>query len=108
MAVTTSSIQLGGLARKLVLDGLLEQEAAQKAHQDALKEKVPLVTYLVTNDLVPGDKIALAASQEFGIPLIDITSIEIDTDVTKLVKEDLVQKHHALPLFQRGKSIPTR
>ena len=105
MAVTTSSIQLGGLARKLVLDGLLEQEAAQKAHQDALKEKVPLVTHLVTNDLVPGDKIALAASQEFGIPLIDITSIEIDTDVTKLVKEDLVHKHHALPLFQRGKRL---
>ncbi|MCH8163616.1 MAG: Flp pilus assembly complex ATPase component TadA, partial [Proteobacteria bacterium] len=105
MAVTTSSIQLGGLARKLVLDGLLEQEAAQKAHQDALKEKVPLVTYLVTNDLVPGDKIALAASQEFGIPLIDITSIEIDTDVTKLVKEDLVHKHHALPLFKRGKRL---
>lgn len=105
MAVTTSSIQLGGLARKLVLDGLLEQEAAQKAHQDALKEKVPLVTYLVTNDIVPGDKIALAASQEFGIPLIDITSVEIDTDITKLVKEDLVQKHHALPLFKRGKRL---
>ena len=105
MAVTTTNVNLGGLARKLVLDGLLEQEAAVQAHQGALKEKVPLVSYLVENDIVSGDKIALAASQEFGVPLIDISSIEIDPDVTKLVKEDLVHKHHALPLFKRGKRL---
>ena len=105
MAVTTTKIHLSGLARKLVLDGLLEQEAAEKAHQDALKKKVPLVSYLVENDIVRGDKIALAASQEFGVPLLDIKSIEIDPDITKLVKEDLVQKHHALPIFKRGKRL---
>ena len=105
MAVTSTNVNLGGLARKLVLDGLLEQEAAEKAHQGALKEKVPLVSYLVENSIVPGDKIALAASQEFGVPLIDIASVEIDPEVTKLVKEDLVQKHHALPLFKRGKRL---
>ncbi|MCK5431703.1 MAG: Flp pilus assembly complex ATPase component TadA, partial [Gammaproteobacteria bacterium] len=105
MAVTKSNVHLGGLARKLVNDGLLEQETAQQAHQDALKEKMPLVSYLVTNDIVPGDKIARAASQEFGIPLIDIENVEIDPDVTKLVKENLVQKHHALPLFKRGKRL---
>ena len=105
MAVTTTNIHLSGLARKLVLDGLLEQETAEKAHQDALKKRVPLVSYLVENDIVPGDKIALAASQEFGISLLDIKSIEIDPDITKLVKEDLVQKHHALPIFKRGKRL---
>ena len=105
MAVTKSNVHLSGLARKLVNDGLLEQETAQQAHQDALKEKMPLVSYLVTNDIVSGDKIARAASQEFGIPLIDIENVEIDPDVTKLVKENLVQKHHALPLFKRGKRL---
>jgi len=105
MAVTTSNVHLSGLARKLVLDGLIEQEAAQQAHQDALKEKMPLVSYLVTNDIVPGEKIAHVASQEFGIPLIDIENVEIDPDITKLVKENLVQKHHALPLFKRGKRL---
>lgn len=105
MAVTTTNVHLGGLARKLVLDGLLEQEAAQQAHLDALKEKMPLVSYLVVNDIVSGDKIAHAASQEFGIPLIDIENVEIDPDITKLVKEELVLKHHALPLFKRGKRL---
>jgi len=105
MAVTTSNVHLSGLTRKLVLDGLIEQEAAQQAHQDALKEKMPLVSYLVANDIVPGEKIAHVASQEFGIPLIDIENVEIDSDITKLVKESLVQKHHALPLFKRGKRL---
>ena len=100
MAVTSTNVNLGGLARKLVLDGLLEQEAAQQAHQAALKKKVPLVSYLVENDIVAGDKIALAASQEFGVPLIDIACVDIDPDVTKLVKEDLVQKHHAFTPIQ--------
>lgn len=98
-------MQLGGLARKLVLDGLLDEGAAQEACQAALKEKVTLVSYLVTNKLVPGNKIALAAAQEFGVPLLDINAIEIDTDITKLVRENLIQKHHVLPIFKRGKRL---
>ena len=105
MAVSTAKINLTGLARKLVLDGLLEEAAAQQAHQDALKKKTPLVSFLVENNIVPAKKIALAASQEFGVSLIDINSVEIDPDITKLVKEDLIKKNHALPVFKRGKRL---
>jgi len=105
MAVSTAKINLTGLARKLVMDGLLEEEAALQAHQDALKKKLPFVSFLVENDMVAANKIALAASQEFGVSLIDINAVDIDADVTKLVKEDLIKKNHALPLFKRGKRL---
>ena len=105
MAVSLNKIQLGGLARKLVTDGLLDEAAAQQAHQAALKEKMPLVSFLVINKLVPSKKIALAASHEFGVPLLDINAIELDKEITKLVKEDLIKKHHALPVFKRGKRL---
>ncbi len=105
MVATQTNINLGGLARKLVLDGLLEQEAALEAHEAALKKKMSLVSYLVENNILSGDKIARAASQEFGIPLIDIENIDIDPDVTKLVKQELIEKHRALPLFRRGKRL---
>jgi len=105
MAVSTAKINLTGLARKLVMDGLLEEEAALQAHQDALKKKIPFVSFLVENDMVPANKIALAASQEFGVSLIDINAVDIDADVTKLVKEELIKKNHALPLFKRGKRL---
>ncbi len=105
MAVSTKKVHLSGLARKLVMDGLLEEEAALQAHQDALKEKVPFVSYLVEKKLAASNKIALAAGQEFGVPIIDISATEIDPETTKLVKEDLITKHHALPLFKRGKRL---
>lgn len=105
MAATTSKIQLGGLARKLVMDGLLDEATAQQAFQSAIKEKTPFVAYLVANKLAPSNKIALAAAQEFGVPLLDINAIEIDTEITKLVKEDLIKKHHSLPIFKRGKRL---
>ena len=81
MAVPANKINLSGLARKLVLDGILEEEAAQEHFQAAIKKKKPFVAYLVENNLAPSDKIALAASQEFGAPLLEIDSLELDMDV---------------------------
>ena len=105
MAVSANKIHLSGLARKLVFDGLLEEAAAQDHFQKALKEKKPFVSYLVENKLVNSGAIALSASQEFGVPMLDIQSLELDMDTVKLVKEDLIKKHHALPIFKRGKRL---
>jgi len=105
MAVSTNKVNLSGLARKLVIDGLLEEAAAQDAFQGALKKKQPFVSYLVENKLAPSDKIALAASQEFGAPLVDLNNFDVDPDTIKLLKEDLIKKHHALPLFKRGNRL---
>jgi type IV pilus assembly protein PilB len=105
MAVSASRINLSGLARKLVLDGLIEEAAAQEHFQKSLQKKQPFVVYLVENKLVPGAAIALSASQEFGVPLLDINALEMDMDTVKLVKEDLIRKHRALPIFKRGKRL---
>ncbi|MEX2524701.1 MAG: type IV-A pilus assembly ATPase PilB [Gammaproteobacteria bacterium] len=105
MAVSANKIQLSGLARKLVLDGILDEEAAQDHHQKALSKKQPFVSYLVENKLAASSDIALAASQEFGVPLLELNSFELDIDTVKTVKEDLIRKHHALPIFKRGKRL---
>jgi len=105
MADPTKKINLSGLARKLVLDGLLDEEKAQSAFEESLKKKKPFVSLIVENKLVPSSSIALAAAHEFGAPLVDIDLLEIDPDIIKLVKEELIKKHHALPLFKRGKRL---
>jgi type IV pilus assembly protein PilB len=105
MAVTANKIHLSGLARKLVVDGLIDEAAAQDHYQKALKEKIPFVSYLVANKLVAGRDIAAAAAQEFGVPLLDINALELDMETVKLVKADLIKKHHALPIFRRGKRL---
>ncbi len=93
---------LGGLARKLVFDQLLTEEKAQEAHQEALKQKIPFVSYLVKNKILNAKDIAWPASKEFGVPMLDIDAVELDTNIVKLVKDKLIQTHNALPIFKRG------
>ncbi len=105
MAVSANKIHLSGLARKLVLDGLIDEVAAADHFQKALAKKQAFVPYLVENKLISSKDIALAASQEFGVPVLDLSAMEIDIEVIKLVKNDLITKHHSLPIFKRGKRL---
>ena len=105
MAAPTKKINLSGLARKLVLDGLIDEEKAQATFEESLKKKRPFVSLIVENKLVPSSSVALAAANEFGAPLVDLDLLEIDPDIIKLVKEELIKKHHALPIFKRGKRL---
>ena len=105
MATATAATQLSGLARKLVEDGVIEQDKVISAQESAVKKKMPFVGYLVENNLADAKKIAQSASEEFGVPLIDIDVIDIEPDVIKLVKEKLIRQHHTIPLFKRGNRL---
>lgn len=94
--------QLPGLARRLINDGVLSHERAADAVQSAIKQKVPLITYMVQNKLADSRTVASAASDEFGVPVIDLDSLALDSLPKELVNEKLIRKHRALPLFKRG------
>jgi len=105
MATTNLKVTLSGLARKLVNDGLLGEEDALKATEEAQKDKVPFVSYVVSKNKIAAKDLAMAAAQEFGVPVFDLDAMELDPDVTKLVEEKLIRHHHALPLFKRGNRL---
>ncbi|PKM45827.1 MAG: type IV-A pilus assembly ATPase PilB [Gammaproteobacteria bacterium HGW-Gammaproteobacteria-1] len=93
---------MSGVARRLVRDGLLTEADAEKAFEQATKKRVPFVTHLVEQKLVSAREIATASAHEFGVPLVDVSVVDLDPDVIKLVDEKLVRAHRALPLFKRG------
>ena len=105
MAVTTAKVQVTGLARKLVMDGLLTEEVAAKAWEESVNDKTPFVSHVVSKRLVSAAAVAQVAADEFGVPVLDINSVEIDPDVTKLVQERLVRENHALPIYKRGNRL---
>jgi type IV pilus assembly protein PilB len=105
MATTPSRVNLTGLARRLVLDGLVAEDVAQQAFQESIKAKTSLVAYLVDKKLADPAAIAAAAANEFGVPLVDLAVIDIETENVKLLKPELIQKHRALPIFRRGKRL---
>ncbi len=105
MAVTASQSTLSGLPRRLVQDGIISEQAIVDATEGARKEKVPLVAYLVANDMADSRAIAVAASHEFGVPLLDLDAVEIDLDVLRSVDQKLLNKHRVLPLVRRGQRL---
>jgi type IV pilus assembly protein PilB len=105
MASTTAKLPMSGVARRLVRDGLLTEADAEKAFEQATKKRVPFVTHLVEQKLVGARDIATASAHEFGVPLVDISAVDIDPDVIKQVDEKLVRTHRALPLYKRGSRL---
>ena len=93
---------LGGLARRLVADGLITEEIALQAQDKAKKAREPFVSYLVEAKILSARKIAEAASSEFGLPLLDLAAVDINQVPIQKVSEKLVQQHHVLPLWTRG------
>ena len=105
MAVTASQSVLTGLPRRLVQDGIVTEEVVVQATDAARKAKEPLVSYLVDNEMADARAIAVAASHEFGVPLLDIDAIDIDIDTVRAVDAKLLTKHRVLPLVKRGKRL---
>jgi type IV pilus assembly protein PilB len=97
--------QLSGLAKRLVADGLLQEQEAATAQEKALKKREPFVSYLVENKLVDSSAIASSACQEFGTPLFDLSAMELEAAPVSLVDEKLIRQHRTLPLFRRGNRL---
>ncbi|MCK5649105.1 MAG: type IV-A pilus assembly ATPase PilB [Gammaproteobacteria bacterium] len=102
MVLAQQTSQLTGLARQLVMQSFLNEEEALGAITAARKDKLPFVQYITGKNLVKSIDIATIASTEFGTPLLDISTVEFEQETVKIIKENLISKHHALPLFKRG------
>jgi len=105
MAEAKKNIKISGLAHRLVSDNLLSPEIAERAFAQALSQRTLFVTYLVEHNILDSRKIAYAASQEFGVPLLDIDVLDLEQAPINLVEEKLIRTHHAIPLFRRGNRL---
>ncbi|MEM9172600.1 MAG: type IV-A pilus assembly ATPase PilB [Pseudomonadota bacterium] len=105
MAATASQNVLSGLPRRLVQDGVIAEQAVNEAMTEAREAKKAFVAYIVENSLANPKAIAVAASHEFGVPLMDLDAMEVDLEVVRAVAQNLIQKHTVLPLSLRGKRL---
>ncbi len=96
------TVTLSGLARRLVANGVLDEKKARATYLESVENGVSYITHLLTDKTLDGYGIAVAASQEFGVPLFNITTIELESEVVGLVSPDLIQRHNVLPLYKRG------
>ncbi|KHA70241.1 general secretion pathway protein GspE [Pseudomonas chlororaphis] len=100
-----NDIALSGLAKQLVQAELLTEKSAQQAWQQAQRNRLSLVSYLVQNKLVKSWQVAEIASEHFGMAFLDLNCLDKETQPKGLVSEKLVRQHHALPLWRRGNKL---
>jgi type IV pilus assembly protein PilB len=96
---------LGGLPQRLVQDGGVEEAAMLEALNAARERKINIVSLLVSSGAANARDIAVAASNEFGVPLFDLDSVNLDLETVRLVSDKLLAKHRVLPIFRRGKRL---
>ncbi|TDV51156.1 type IV pilus assembly protein PilB [Pseudomonas graminis] len=100
-----TDVVLTGLAKQLVVAELLDEKSAQQAYLQARQNKVSLVSYLVQSKLVKSLTLAEVASDQFGIPFMDLSNLDKEGQPKGLVSEKLVRQHWALPLWRRGNKL---
>jgi len=97
--------QLHGFARRLVAEGLMEEQAAIDAGVDAAKKGMTILAWLIKEKGVDPEALTIAASVEYGVPIIDIRAVDLSIAPVSLVNDRLIEKHRAFPLYLRGNSL---
>lgn len=102
---TANLVGITGIARRLVMDGALDEVKAREAMSAASAERKPLASYLAEHRLATPAQLAAANSIEFGVPLFDPSTMDPGQAPIRAISEELIRKHNALPLFKRGNKL---
>ncbi|NRP35553.1 Type II secretion system protein E [Marinobacterium sp. xm-d-579] len=100
-----ASSNLSGLAKRLVSDGVFTAETAQQALLKARAEQRSFISYLIANRVISARRAASAASEEFGLPVLDLDAIPLDVIPKDVVDSKVIVRHHALPLMKRNSRL---
>lgn len=101
----TGRSSLNGLARRLVADNHLTLDRAIAIQDKARREQAGFVAQLVGDKAVSARQVAETASLQFGVPILDLQAVDLDSAPIGDVSEKLIRKHNALPLFKRDRRL---
>lgn len=77
----------------------------ESINADFIKQKKPFIRFLVEDKQYNAASIANVLSRTFGYPLIALSAFDTSLVPEGVRNETLIRKHHALPLFLRGKVL---
>lgn len=96
---------ISGLASSLAARGLLAFDKLQQITSAAAAENKAFVSYVVENKLIDSLVLAEFCEAEYGIPLLDSDTLDLDSIPEKYINQKLIEKHHALPVYVQHKTL---
>jgi len=88
------------LGEILYKKGYVGKEKLIAAIKKGKKVKKRLGEVLIADGLATEEQVFKALAKQFGFEFVDLDKVDIPSDVTKLVPEDLIKKHKIIPLSQ--------
>lgn len=96
------SIKVGEI---LVKQGLLKPEQLSQALDEQRKTGSRLTAEIVRLGFLKEPQILRAMEKAYQVPGVDVTTFEIDSSVTSLLKREICEKHLLIPLQKAGQTL---
>lgn len=93
------------IALKMIKAGLLNKDAARELNDKAIQEGRSFYLQCIEQNSVPVVEAAEIVSQEFGLPFMELDSMNSDLSPLDLIPTQLIEKHNIFPLYKRGTRI---
>ncbi|MDE0918821.1 MAG: type IV-A pilus assembly ATPase PilB [Arenicellales bacterium] len=104
-SVQIRKTRLGGLARRVVDQSLMNRETALNYLALAHDNNVSFLTQ--ASQAMPDRKAMLyrMTAEEYGMPLFDLRTLNLDDRPADLVAPKFIDEHQVLPIFHRGSKV---
>ncbi len=93
------------LGELLVKEGLLGADQLQKALAEQRKSGERLSAALKRLGFVSEEQLLDFLSRKYGIPIINLSRIEVDPEILKLVRREIVEKYQVFPVRKVGNTL---
>ena len=93
------------LLELLVKENLLTAEQAQKATADQRRTNERLSIVLTRLGFLKEDDLLDFLSRKYGIPIINLSRVEVDPEILRLVRKEVVQKYQVFPVRKVGNTL---
>jgi type IV pilus assembly protein PilB len=94
-----------GIADRLVSEQLISREDVAEISEQAQTQGRTLIQELLSSNHVDSQLLASIISEEYGVPLLDLSRVVDEQFPADLVPQSLIRKHGALPLYRRGNRL---
>ena len=104
-SVQIRKTRLGGLARRVVDQSIMDREAALNHLALAHDNDVSFLTQAI--QAMPDKKATLyrMTAEEYGMPLFDLRTLNLTDRPADLVAPKFIEEHQVLPIFHRGSKV---
>ena len=100
--ISLGSLQIGEL---LLREGLINREDLDRALQQQKETGTRLGFALVTSGMLAEADLTRVLSMQYRVPAVDLSEVEVDPKILKLVPADFASKHLILPLRRVGRTL---